>query len=95
MFVDEKEETNFHFLCFAGVPFHYGHLCRALCCRLLDFFHSNPLPTPYRLNHPLIGHTDLKWKDENTRATNSYDSLNWNIFDRSIELIEPSTGKSK
>ncbi|CAF0800756.1 unnamed protein product [Adineta steineri] len=78
-----------------GFPFHYGHLCRALCCRLQDYFHSNPLPEPYRLNHPLIGHTKFKWKEEINRNTNSDDSLNWNIADNNIELIEPSTGKRK
>ncbi|CAF3501434.1 unnamed protein product, partial [Rotaria socialis] len=78
-----------------GFPFHYGHLCRALCCRLHDYFNSNPLLKPYRLNHPLIGHTKLKWKEEINRSNNSYDSLNWNIKEKSIELIEPSSGKRK
>ncbi len=78
-----------------GFPFHYGHLCRALCCRLQDYFNDNPLPKPYRLNHPLIGHTKLKWKEESNITSNSYDSLNWNMNDKEIELIEPSTGKRK
>lgn len=82
-------------LCFEGFPFHYGHLCRALCCRLEDYFHSHPLPHPYRLNHPRIGHTNLKWKEELNRTNNSYDSLNWNSRDKTIELIESSTGKRK
>ncbi|CAF3891308.1 unnamed protein product [Rotaria sp. Silwood2] len=79
-----------------GFPFHYGHLCRALCCRLQEYFNSNPLSEPYRLNHPLIGHTKLKWTEKNHRNNNnSYDSLNWNIKDNTIELIEPSLGKRK
>lgn len=80
---------------YLGYPFHYGHICRALCCRLRDYFNTNPLPEPYRLNHPLIGHTNLKWKEEKNRTNNSSDSLNWNSFDQTIELIEPSIGKRK
>ncbi len=90
-----REKKTHIFFPFEGFPFHYGHLCRALCCRLQDYFNTNPLPEPYRLNHPLIGHTKLKWKEENNRTSNSYDSLNWNIKDRTIELIEPSTGKRR
>ncbi|CAF1111377.1 unnamed protein product [Adineta ricciae] len=78
-----------------GFPYHYGHLCRALCCRLQEYFHSNRLPDPYRLNHPRIGHTNLKWKEVTNQTTNSYDSLNWNIQDKTIELIEPSVGKRR
>jgi len=62
---------------------------------LRDYFNTNPLPDPYRLNHPLIGHTDLKWREDMHRTTNSYDSLNWNFYDKTIELIEPSIGKQK
>lgn len=83
------------FICKSGFPFHYGHICRALCCRLQDYFTSNPLPEPYRLNHPLIGHTSLQWKEEIQRTSNSYDSMNWNIYDQTIELIEPSLGRKK
>ena len=80
-----------------GFPFHYGHLCRALCCRLQDYFHSNPLPKPYRLNHPRIRRSRFQWKEDQTshRSTNSYDSLNWNLNDGTIELIEPAVGKRK
>ena len=82
---------------FSGFPYHYGNLCRALCCRLKDYFNSNQLNLPFRLNHPKIGYTNLTWnnKSDKPRSTNPYDSLNWNISDQSIEIIEPSTGKRK
>ncbi|CAF0828665.1 unnamed protein product [Didymodactylos carnosus] len=77
-----------------GHPYHHGHLCRALCCRLQDYFSTCPLSSPYHLNHPIIGHSSLEWK-QTSKQRNIDDSLNWNDHDQTIELLEPAIGKQK
>lgn len=76
-----------------GFLFDYGHLSRAVCCRLS---HGEPdissqLPPGYRINHPQLGRVTVTDPQRETQKTKEL-SLNWTYGDSSIELTDGTKG---
>uniref|UniRef100_F1KXY0 Double-stranded RNA-specific editase 1 n=1 Tax=Ascaris suum TaxID=6253 RepID=F1KXY0_ASCSU len=72
-----------------GQLFHYGHLSRSVCCRLGD---SLKLPLPFKLNHPYLASCTALSSHRAVSKSPTL-SVNWNISDGTIEVLNALTGR--
>jgi len=79
-----------------GYLFDFGHLSRALCCRLkgsgeAPLLPEEQLPAGYRLNHPELGRVTVYDPPRETEKTKSI-SINWTAGDEKAEVCDGSQG---
>jgi len=79
-----------------GYLFDFGHLSRALCCRLkgsgdTPLLPEDQLPKGYRLNHPDLGRVTVYDPPRETEKTKSI-SINWTFGDDKPEVCDGSQG---
>lgn len=83
-----------HALCFfdsvAGNNFDFGHITRAVCCRVLDVV-RDCLPAGYDLRHPIVGRVSVY---EPTPVQSSKIAINWCEADSDVEIISTVTGRT-
>jgi len=79
-----------------GYLFDFGHLSRALCCRLkgggeIPLLAEQQLPEGFRLNHPDLGRVTVYDPPRETEKTKPI-SINWTIGDDKPEVCDGSQG---
>jgi hypothetical protein len=82
------------FYVFQGNKFCYGHVVRAVCCRLPDPI-NNKLPVGYSLRHPYVGRVSVyaPAKEASERMSQNL-SINWCAEDQLVEVVDARTGLS-
>jgi len=75
-----------------GNSYRHGHLVRAVCCRLPSGVIMETLPESYTNCHPVIGRSSFCDPNGPMSIDSQNISINWAADNRSVEVVDSSTG---